>query len=301
MFLLIFYTPTIPLIEVMRSNPSSIDPVSLRFMENQLPIAIQYLFEMLRRVMLPYCVLYKYLTLRRRASGLTVGFFLLLGITLALNAATLDRGPAMGVLFMLILGHLLNERAGLLAVFRPRRLVWFSVALILGGLISVGQYQAEFSLSDVVARSAYVLYYRMLYSPAEMASFAFETFNAQSGFLNGEFVRLFAILRGGQYVDSLQAAPFVAAPVTFVGDLWRQWGWHGVLIGTVVIGAVLQAIDLKAIRNAGNDVGHLTTTVILFVGSAWMIYGNAFGIITLSVLALGTVLGLIGNGRVVRR
>jgi hypothetical protein len=126
-----------------------------------------------------------------------------------------------------------------------------------------------------------------------MALRAFETYNYDTYFLEGKFVRLFSVLGGGEYAESasFNVEVLAAAPVTFVGDLWRNWGWLGVLFGSAAYGFLLQTFQVVIFDKW--TVLRSAVFVLLILGSLSVIHGNALGIVTLSVIVFTGLLGVI--------
>jgi len=302
LILYFLYSENVPLIEIIKAYPTNIDEQKLRFAENELPKIIQYLFEMTRRFILPLCVVYTYFLSYVYKSKWKSIFWLLLPLTLLVNALTLDRGPSIFLLVMMILAYLLSRGQSIFNILNIKLIVIYTIAMLIGGVISIVQYQRVFDLETMIAYTWYVFSYHVLQDSAFMASLAFETFNDESGFLYGGAIRMFSIFPGFSYVESHANDQFhelAAAPVSFVGDLWRNWGWPGVIVGTICIGVLYQLIQLKLFRT--KSITSLSCQVILLLGSVLMIQGNVLGIATTSIVFFGVLFGLLYAGRRRRR
>lgn len=279
----------IQLIDLLRGMPTSDND---RFEQIYLPPALQLLFELARRVILPICALYAFFMNRLYGGNWRLLFIAVFALSFFVAVLTLDRSPPLGLLAMLALAYFVaNKGTG-----RVRWLIIAPIvvlALILGGIISIFQYQSEhISMDQVLATAWYVATERIFGSPFTMAIRAFELFNDKTMFLYGEYIRLFSVLPGRVYVESLDGIgpQYAAAPVTFIGDLWRNWGWPGVIIGTFSFGCVFQVIHISIFNKA--TIARTTIYVLLLLGSLQLLHGNAFGIVSSSIIFGGWLLGL---------
>ncbi len=281
----------IQLSEVIKSYPTPIDPVSLRFAEGDLPRVVQFCFEIARRFVLPVCALYAYLMSWIYRGKWVFVFWMLFCGTLAVASLTLDRAEPFAFLNMMILAYILARRQTIgRAIRNPKLVMAFVLIIAMAGIISVPQYQSIFTLRRVLEDIWHVLLYRVFQSPAYMASLAFVVFNDPSLFVHGRYERIFSFLPGFEYVESLDSRGLAVAPLTFVGDLWGNWGWCGVIVGTITIGFVFQLIQLTAFTR--KSVPNLALYVVMLCDAVWIIYGKALGIMTVSVLLFGLLLAL---------
>jgi hypothetical protein len=294
LFLYILCAPYVQLIEVIRAYPTGIDPGFLRNAGNDdMPRAVQYAFEILRRFMLPLCTLYAYFRMSfAPQSRWRYVLPVLFVSTLLVSALTLDRAPPLGFVVMLILAYVLRHGKGLFSgLFTGRMIALFVAAMMIGGIISVLQYQSEFSFQLAAANAWYVFSYRILQDAPYMASVAFAKYHDSSTFLYGRAMRILSALPGYQYVESDSAVDSPAAPAGFVADLWRNFGWPGVIGGTILIGFAYQMIQLKLFSN--KSILMTSLNVILLVGCIWIIHGNVLGIMSTSVLFFGVLFSVL--------
>jgi oligosaccharide repeat unit polymerase len=290
------YSEYVQLIEVIRKYPTNIDVETLKFAGNDdLPEVVQFAFELLRRFILPLCALYAYLmTSSTRKSGWNYVFPVLFVSTLFVSSLTLDRAPPLAFVVMFILAFLLRQgKVQLTSIFKTRLIIIFVAAMTVGGTISVLQYQSDFEFQTVVTNSWYVFSYRILQDAPYMASIAFATFNDSSTFLYGSAMRIFSVLPGFHYVESDSSIYSPAAPVGFVADLWRNFGWFGVLVGPVLIGFAYQMIQLKLFIR--KTILTVSLNVILLVGCIWIIHGNVLGVMSTSVMFFGVLFSVLSS------
>lgn len=292
------YSEYVQLVEVIKAYPTGINIMTLKFAgSDDLPRGVQYAFELVRRFTLPVCVLFAFFMSKGNIPTWKYIYWILLPITLVVSSLTLDRAPPVAFLVMVMLGYIMSENMSVFrAIFRPFLLLIFIFALTVGGLISTVQYQSEFTFGNHIDNMEHVFFYRILQDVPYMAAIAFETFNQSSGFLFGKSMRILSILPGYEYVESQYSSIYSpAAPVGFVADLWRNFGWFGVIGGTILIGFAYQLAQLKLFIS--KSALTLSINVLLLIGSIWIIYGNVLGVMSTSVLFFGILFGWLYTKR----
>lgn len=297
------YSSQVQLIEVIAAYPTNVDKTTFRFAQNDLPQVIHYAFELLRRMLLPICTMFAFFMSLTTGGRWSLMYWPLFFGTFLVASLTLDRAPPSAFFVMMLMAWMVAGRKGIFAAAVRFRTLRVAAAVgICGGVISIFQYQSEFTWDRVLSNIWYVLSYRIILDPTFMAAvYSFQNFPSEADMLGGSHVRLFSLL-GQNYVESLDFDPrFPAAPVTFVGDLWRNWGWEGVIIGTFIIGFVYQILQLKLFREKTPITA--TFQVLLLINGIWIIPGNALGIMTTSIMLLSVLfLAVVGkSGGSVRR
>ena len=291
--------PTVQLFTVL-ANPASItDAVVFRFAENDLPAWLHLAFEIVRRVILPIATLYAYTMAHVYAGRWRAEFAAVLSISLVVSAFTLDRAPVIGLLAMVMIAAIVVRGGSLRQVFSLRLILVLVGTMTAAALVSIGQYGSVFEWQTLAYNVWYVFSYRVAQDAAYMASLAFDAFGGSHGFLHGQYIRLFSIFSDQAYVasaaDSGSDSLLTLGPVSFVGDLWRNWGWAGVVSGTVAFGFLHQLIQLRVFRV--RTALTVSILVLLLLGSVLIIHGNAFGIVTSSVMIAGAAVGMIARPR----
>ncbi|HEV2175944.1 MAG TPA: hypothetical protein VGW33_01875 [Terriglobia bacterium] len=277
------YAKHIQLIEVLKAYPTTVNRLSLRFAESDVPKVAQYGFEIARRFVLPLCALYAYFMARLYRGKWTFVFWLTFCVTLLVSLLTLDRAEPVGFLMMMVFAYLLARKQTVSQAFRsPKILLLFGFTFALAGLISVAQYQSTFSEEGVVAAIWRVLSVRIGSDPATMTWWAFRIFHSPSLFLHFKYERIFSVLPGFQYVEWNDTRYFVTPPLACVGNLWENWGWPAVLIGPIALGFVYQVIQLSVFVR--KSVPILALQVILLADVAWAVYGKVLSVMSVSVL-----------------
>jgi len=290
------YVEFVPILKMFFDFSNQIDDISLRFSVSEVPRVLLFCLAISRSLVLPICVLYLFFMSRTRHTHWRKKFYLVFISSLIVTSLTLERAPPMALCMMLLFGVALYSPSGpfSLPAFRGYATV-LSIALLLTGLISAFQYSSDVNSGDIRAGVEHVVVNRILRASAQAAAWAFEEFPDASDQLHGQYVRMFALLTGGEYLESRYAPKLVILPVSFVGDLWRNWGWPAVLIGGGVLGYVFQWIQLVLFYR--KNITSSVFQAILILACIWLIPGNAFGIMTTSLIICTTASGYIAIKR----
>lgn len=281
--------PFVPVEEALRSGTSAIDPVRLRFAAAELPKSIHLSYELTRRALLPGCTIYAYLMSVRYKRTWTMAFFVLFLFTLLVTVFFLDRGPLVSFFFLLIFSRLLARDQTLFSLVRPWSVLVVVAAMLSSGAMTVLQYGGVLSWQGGLSSAWYVFSVR-LFNPALWASRVFMGYNYDLSFLYGRSVRLFSVIRGSEYVESLVRPSIEVGPVSFVADLWRQWGWPGVIVGSIVLGCLYQYVDRKYLCGGANrSVPVIVCHTILLSSTTVILYGNLFGVMSVSLFLVGVL------------
>ncbi len=118
------------------------------------------------------------------------------------------------------------------------------------------------------------LAYRMFYSPAEVVYYYFEVFPSHAGFLHGLSIDKLARLFGQKPFDTANYVGVYAYPTgletvsangAFIADLNADFGMTGVILGGVLAGFVMQAMQIFFVRQK--------KTVFCLAAYAFALYG----------------------------
>jgi hypothetical protein len=273
----------VPILKLVFDYSSQIDDVSLRFTVSELPRVLLFFLALARSLALPFCTLYLYYMSQVGGRRWRRDFAFVFAASTAIACLSLERAPLMALCGMLALGVAIAN------MHRPLRLraaaalaLVAALALGLAGFISALQYDSDVTVAEVGDGVRHVVVNRVLLASARAAALAFEEFPAPEHQLGGRYVRMFNILRGGEYLESRYAPRLVILPVSFVGDLWRNWGWPAVLAGGFVVGFLAQCVQQTLFVR--KTVIAAVFQAILCLAFIWLIPGNAFGIVTTSLL-----------------
>ena len=156
------------------------------------------------------------------------------------------------------------------------------LALLLGGIVKRAQYQLDIDVGQMANYMSQILVSRIWLDPSYMCLAAFHEYNAATMFLHGHSIKLFSFF-------GLEFTHF--SSIGFVGDLWVNFGWWGILIGSFTLGFILQSAQL--LFHKKTDILRFAIFVLLLVNSVWIIYGSVLSIMVLSVYGSSIFLLLI--------
>lgn len=247
----------------------------LRHSIYELPDALIFAYAVVVRLCLPFCVLYSFLMAKVYRRAWRVRFGMVLTLSLVGASLSLERSPTLGILLMLLLAYPLSSRKrhGLLYA------ALVLAALFLGGLIHQAQYQLDIERRDIVDYMSNLLLNRIWLDPSYMTAVAFREFNSSTTFLRGQSIRLL----------SLFGIPYQSfSSVGFVGDLWVNFGWPGVVLGSTLLGFTLQMIQGKCFQK--KTVSTLVVYVLFLANALWLLYGSILSTMVVTVFAAGLLL-----------
>lgn len=285
LFLYAYYAHRIQLLDILRSASPSVGAEEFRFAQKEVPDFVHILFEFLRRFALPFSMLYAYFLSSFSGISWKRAFWVLFAVTLLTSSLTLDRAEPVALFIMLIFAHILIKKTSVFAFMRNAKLLGIAaLAMVAGGLISIFQYQGTFSVSRAIATTWHVFFSRIFLDPSFMALRAFREFPDVSDFLHGSSIKLLGLVSGTEAVSYY--------PASFVGDLWRNFGFWGVVIGSMGFGFFFQYVQDAFFQR--KSAFTLSVYVIFLVNAIWLIFGNALGTVSLMVFAFGLILlGLV--------
>jgi len=255
------------------SNYGEMDAEWVRFSIYRVPEAVQYAYALTVRFFLPFCTLYAYFMTHAYKSRWKYVFWLVFILSAISSSLVFERSNILGLFILL----------GLACCFKDgnktklKQLFIFAIAIfIVGGIISTAQYNSPFAGAQGIWNSAKTfLISRIFLDPSYMSYFYFEMFSDPSTFLYGRSIRLFSLFDVEYY------------PVTspgFVAELWLNFGWPGVILWTIVIGFLLQFIQLKFFKTKSIPI--LSGYILLLLNGIWIIYGHVLATMVVSVYSL---------------
>lgn len=259
--------PYVPLIGAM-TNYGDVAGLDVRLSVYTMPMALQWLYALNVRLLLPFCVLYTYI-MKRAGHSAGTAFYLTLTWTMACALLTFERQMPLGTFGLLFLASaVIGGRSKML----QKGLVLLG-GITAGGIVSLLQYNK--ALVDVTESVRTFLVGRVWINPAWFASVMFERFG-DGPFLLGKTIRLV-----GLFSDEYRNITSIG----FLTDMWVNFGWIGVLCGPVVVGFVLQWIQLRYFRT--RTVSNLIIYTIFTINGMWLVYSNMLLTMAVSVFGIG--------------
>jgi hypothetical protein len=198
--------------------------------------------EAARRVLLPYAALYFFVV---RAIGVRFPRWLLafLLFTQFVGAVvTLDRAPIL-LFFLMLIYVKLCRGASFGYLLRIGSIIFASIVL-LGGLTTFIQYNlGGFSIVEVVTTGLDFFIHRTVVVPSIASiELSFHLFPLDSEKLLLAHSRLTALF-GGTYVGSQDDLSVYVTPVGAVADIWRNFGFQGVVLVAFYLGWYFRRLD----------------------------------------------------------
>jgi len=244
----------------------------------KVPEIIQYAYALTVRFFLPFCVLYAYLMAYVCKGRWRYSFLIMFCLALFSSMMSLERSNTLGLFILLILAHYSIKNV-LIAKKQATILV---VALIVGGLMHRAQYQLDINLKNIMGYMVGFFISRIWLDPSYMTFVAFNEYNYATTFLYGKSIRVLSLF-GVEHVHF--------SSVGFVGDLWANFGPLGVIIGTIIIGFILQFIQLRFFKK--KSILTLMIYIMLLLNGAWLMYGSVLSTMVVSVYLLSILLLLV--------
>jgi hypothetical protein len=199
--------------------------------------------EVSRRVILPFSIIYL-LGVRQVSSvypSKRMIYFLLFTLLLA-GIMTLDRGPIL--LFVVLVAY--NKYCFTTGNKAIVKLGLLSVVLVifLGGIITFLQYNvSDFSFSDIFTTGLNFFWHRMILVPSIASiELSYHLFPIGSEKLLLQYSRLGALF-GQDYIAIGGANALYVTPCGFIADIWRNFGWTGVSVSSLILGGYFALMD----------------------------------------------------------
>lgn len=251
---------------------------------------INLLLEVARRIILPIVasfLMFQSLIINQKLSGKAKFFWFMLFFS---GIITLDRGPVFISLALLILYTFFSTKSYKRLFFYG--LVLASILILFGGLVTNLQYNVtEFTFYDLLLQGLSFLISRLFFDPAVMSlTTSFTLVDGINDPLNLEYARISA-LWGGNYVGSFDTNSIYVTPVSFIGDIWRNFG-----INSFIFFGFLISMFFLYITYLTNRAILFFRFPILFLSLIWSFYivaGTLFSIGVFAILFLMILLPLI--------
>jgi hypothetical protein len=244
---------------------------------------IIFLYAFAVRVLVPFTVLYPLYMRQRYGRIWSIIFWLALSVGLGICLLTLERQSSLSLLCLLILSlyFLQGQHLGM------RQFVIMAVILtLLGGFVSLAQFGHELNIRAVAERAISYLVMRLLLDPSYMTYIIFEKY-AETPLLFGATIRILSFL-GVQYEH--------VTAIGFLADLWVNYGWVGVVLGPVILGFVLQYIQLHFF--IARNIPAMIIYSVMMLSAGWLIFSNMLPTMVVSVYVVGAiVLGRLNHLR----
>ena len=259
-------------------------------------VFIHFAHALVARFLLPFCLVYSYFMADLYKGRWRLTFAATLVATALISLMTFDRTYPFSVVIFIALAiyfkHQHAEQSRLrLASARVRRsginfwtfvyvMAMIAFSMFVGGVISTTQYNFPITVEALWDATAGFLINRVFLDASYMAYIYFEEFSSPDTFLYGTSLHvLVSALFGIEFIPTISPS--------FVAELWINFGWFGVVIGSTLVGFVLQQIQLTLFDR--KSVPAMSFFVIMLLNGAWIIYGHLFASMVISVFVPSVV------------
>jgi len=241
--------PELPLVTLLRGDATRVDlDLAREDALKLIPGSIRYVFRIVRTFVFPFLAVATYIEAkRRRRLSWWALFACVAGVGLLFAAATLEKSTVGALLIVLYFGALLARGRRL----TPRRLVVLGT-LGLAFPIFVTSGSVGFDLGET-GRVLRGLGRRIFYLPAEVIYRYVDYTYEHSTFLMGRTLPYVSkFLPGGPiaidnviYLQYYKSGTITSgnAGAGYLGQLWIDFGWYGVIVGGFVVGACLATMQ----------------------------------------------------------
>ena len=212
------------------------------------------LLQITRRLFLPFVVA---ALLVRRSVLLKEDSTLFYATCLVFAASvliTLDRGPLLMMFLLPIFVTVSLVKSPLYYIGKKAPILIFAIILI-GGAMTYLQYNVlNIGFEQVIYSGFYFLWHRVFAAPTIASiELSFITVPVLEDYLFLKYSRLSALF-GGTYVGTNADTSIFVTPVGFVGDIWRNFGYLGVIFFSYVLGVIFQFLDRNS-RKLSSPMG----------------------------------------------
>lgn len=328
MIAVVFHISTTASFELFKriTNPyyrPALDDLEIRLSTAYMPIWVQALFELARRIAALYCLVEFFFsdifTRRRMPLGL-----LLIAMLTFFVFSTLDRViPVLYFSAAIMALFVTRKRAVPRSVFLYMNIAGIVLSIVLFKQVQYGDFKPfDFAMNSEIShaftasqapspkspepaqahRPKWALYVqyaastvveRLVLSPVAMILYVAETYD-DANYLHWRATRIFSILGFGRYVDPLEQGVnkhHDAFPVTYIGDLWRNGGPSYFPMYAIFMGLVLFAMDRFIFARRGV----LAWQLIGLFGIAFLFFGNAFNVTSWTMIGASLAVNLVAS------
>ena len=256
-----------------------LDALTVRYSIYRVPDIIRYSLALTLRMFLPFCLLYSYFMNYVYKGKWKYVFWIMLFLMLCASLLTFERVYSFSLFIFLILAAYFKNYQSISKI-NIRLIVFVFTILILaifiGGIVSIMQYNIKFiNFEKTIDVAKSFLFNRVLGASSYMAYISFEEFSDPTLFLYGKSFRLLSLF--GTEFRSI-------TPPSFIAELWLNFGWGGIIIGTIMIGFILEFLQLVFFRK--KSIPFLSFYILLLLNGGWLIYGHVLGTMTVSVFLI---------------
>lgn len=253
---------------------------------NEVPREYTYLLQIVRRIILPVLIFSLVFLNRLGLEKLNLLIIYAISLQILASALTFARAPFAMLVTSLLLAFYLSEKSA------RKRTCYIALGSILfvivGGLITQLQYNIiEFSIMQVISTGIDFMLNRAWLVPAAVPiNLSFAVYDGYSDSLLLSGSRFVGMLTGN-VIGTLQDNSILVAPVGFIGDIWRNFGFIGILLSPIAFTAFFGWLDSRHERISllRRYVGSYLVIALVFYWIMGVIF-SAGAILTVIVVTL---------------
>lgn len=203
---------------------------------------VMALLQIARRVFLPFAIVV-YSVFLTFDKSLNKSFYRFLTFLFFISCViTLDRAPL--ITFLLVFSYLWFLKAKIDIYFIYKIPLVFVLVICFGGAMTFIQHNMlAFSIFDVFANGLEFLWRRVWAAPSIVGiELSTHLFPVDSVKLNLQYSRIMTLF-GFERVGSQSYASIYVGPVSYIGDVWRNLGFTGVVVVSFLLGTLLSFFD----------------------------------------------------------
>jgi oligosaccharide repeat unit polymerase len=292
----------LPILQAIRGNSNTMDLVNARESALKLiPGRIRYVYSTLRNMLFPYVTLLLFVNaLIRRNWTTRVVFIVAFCCNMLLAVATLEKSLAGANLIMLAFAWLIT-RGKKLSIRYILLLGIFAFVFPVFALYAIYQFNIDLSrVLNAIVNRIFVL-------PAEVLYHYYAFFPDRHEFLLGRTLPYVSkLFPGGAFPITNTIYLFMypssevgsgGANVAYIGGLWADFSWFGVIAGGFIAGAVIQGLQVLIVRlpkSAPSVVLQATLAywVVMLTSISLPDFLESSGVLYATVLTLSLILFL---------
>jgi len=250
-----------------------------------------YLLELARRILLPISVTFFIFVGLMKHGRLKLNMIILWLIMFLSGVMTLDRGPIFLSLALMIIYFLIQSKTFASLLFKS--IFGLLILVIAGGSATYLQYNLGSDIEgffSILEQGLVVLINRVFFDPAIMSlTYSFNEISGDQDFLALSFSRI-SVLWGNTYTGSFTDNSIYIAPVSVIGDTWRNFGHTGIFFVGFLLSFIL--LFLSKLQDKSYLFTRIPLMFLSVIFSFYIIVGNLFSIGPILILLVIYILAI---------
>jgi hypothetical protein len=271
-FFLFFIFQTLPKILLIGSD---IDPNEFRLLGfDDRSLHLTFILEIARRGVYPIICLFLLLFYKKNKMNYDILFYQSWLIFFLISLTNLDRGPIFLFFAIIIFYNLIIRDNTKFNKYFITLLLIIILSVILALLTYVQYNILDFEFETIKNLTFNIILKRIILDPSITSyRYSFELIRNSDDFLHLKYSRLFSLFTG-TYINSQSDKSIYVTPVGIVGDLWRNFGYLGIIIFGFFTTLALNYLNNLYIKSSYYMIHISNLLVFILVGA--IIFGGVF-------------------------